>query len=158
MPAPVPVAPSPTIAEPAGSAVGAPDTADLWERVRALVAASPSQSGLVELFELKSVRGDTAEVVVADASKAVFARTKVEWVGGLLTKALGRTMHARLIDAPAPEAAARDSADTPTRSAGASLIAADAAARAEAMENPLVRKAMDLFNARVISVENDTEA
>ena len=105
----------------------------------------------MDLFELKSLLGHVAEVVVRDASKTVVARTRLELVSGLLSKAAGKPITARLLEGAAPSSAA---AASPV-SAGARVVQVDAAARNLAMEQPLVKKAIDLFGARLIGVEDD---
>lgn len=149
-PEPVPAQTQPVPA-PAPPASDTADTGALWEAVRGLVAGSASQSSFVDLFELKSIRGQVAEVVVRDASKIVVARTRLELVSGLLSKAAGAPITARLLEAAAPSAAP----DSSAVSAGARAVQVDAAARNLAMEQPLVKKAIDLFGARLIGVEDD---
>ncbi len=119
---------------------------------------------------------------MTDAAKAAIARGKVTWLAGLLSKASGMNLSARLLeDAPAgsppgslgspgappgapgapgaPGIAAGPapvgSSPVAVPSAGARAVAMDAAARQQAMEQPLVKKAIDLFNARLISIEDD---
>lgn len=137
-----------------GRATGSQPTQKLWNAVRDLVAGSASQASFVELFELKSLAGQAAEVVIRDPSKQAFARTKVEWVAGLLSKAAGYPVSARLVEAAAPTTT--NNAPTSLAKAGAPA-AMDAASRAAAMENPLVKKAIDLFNARLVGIEPDPE-
>jgi hypothetical protein len=123
----------------------------LWDAVRGLVSKSAAQTSVVDLFELKSVKGAVAEVVVRDPGKLVAARSQLSLVSGLLSKASGTSMTARLIEGAAPS----DAVPAVQASAGARLVQVDAAARNEAMEQPLVKKAVDLFGARLIGVEED---
>ncbi|MFM9957934.1 MAG: hypothetical protein ACKVZJ_07645 [Phycisphaerales bacterium] len=171
------------------------DAGELWEAVRGLVAGSASQSGAVDLFELKSVRGRSVEVVVRDPSKAGIAKSWVNLVQSLLSKAAGATMQVTVADANGTASSATGAALDPVgtgvgagvgvgaagaaptngagsktlrmvdpaamagemRSAGARAVEVDAASRAEALEQPLVKKAIDLFNARLVGVEDDAD-
>lgn len=139
-----------------GGSDGVGDLGALWESVRGLVAKSAAQSSVVELFELKSVRGAVAEVVVRDPGKLVAARAQLNLVSGLLSKASGMAMTAKILEAgAASESSGPTSTSSTSVSAGARLVAVDAATRNQAMEQPLVKKAVDLFGARLIGVEED---
>lgn len=131
------------------------DLSRLWDMVRARVAASPAQASVVELFELKSVRAGIAELGVTDAAKLLIARAKVDFIAGLLSKVAGRSLGARLIEPSTPSVT--DGAAPAAATPGAAATREDAAARAEAMQQPLVKKAMDLFNARLIAIEDDRD-
>lgn len=124
-----------------------------------MVAKSAAQSSFVELFELKAVRGGVAEVVVRDPGKLIIAKSQLGLVSGLLSKASGVAMTARLLEGVAAGAAdAGASAGAASGgSAAARMVQVDAATRNQAMEQPLVKKAVDLFGARLIGVEEDGE-
>lgn len=75
------------------------------------------------------------------------ARTRRTAIEDALSKAAGRTIRLEL-----------RAADVPASSPPATANVPDTAARAQAMNNPLVRRAVELFNATVVDVQDEPGA
>ncbi|MBL8745416.1 MAG: hypothetical protein JNK58_03565 [Phycisphaerae bacterium] len=119
--------------------------ADVWERVRALLAANPSVAPVIELLTLEKIEGNVAVVCAPTAGALGAARTRRGAIEDGLSKALARNMRLEL-----------KAAETPAGDPRAPEAVVDTAARAQAMSNPLVRRAVELFDARVVDVQDDT--
>lgn len=149
--APPSAAPKPEVqarhATPAAapSADGPSDPASVWSRFRASVAEG-SVAPIVEPLTLERIEGGVAVVSAPTVTALGAARTRRGAIEEGISKALGRSvrLELRAADRP-PEAAPTES---PTTS--------DPAARAKAMSNPLVRRAVELFDGRVVEVSDDT--
>lgn len=127
-----------------GKPLGAGVPAEVWSRVGELAASNPSVLVAVNAAELESIESDVARLVVKDATKAQYVRGRQ----GQLEELLGRVVARRVrIDVRAPEGAAH--------ARPVAVTGVDTAGLAQAMSHPLVRRAMDLFNARIIEVGPD---
>jgi hypothetical protein len=124
--------------------VSTTDPAAVWSRMLELVAANPSVAPIVEPLRLEKIEGNVAVVIAPTTTALGAARTRRGAIEEGLSKALGRTIRLELRAAEA----APDSASAPAS-------AVDTAARAQAMNNPLVRRAVELFDARVVDVQDD---
>lgn len=120
------------------------DPAAVWERFCGLIAANPSVAPIVEPLVLEKIEGGVVVVVAPTTMALGAARTRRGAIEEGLSKAMGRTIRLELrASESAPSAAA-----LPTG-------AVDTAARAQAMSNPLVRRAVELFDGRVVDVQDD---
>lgn len=106
-----------------------------------------SVAPIVEPLKLREVGGGIA-VLTAPAEAIAAARARKGAIEEALGRAIGRPIRVELRADPAGPSSAEASADH----------LPDTAARAEAMKNPIVRRAVELFDARIISVEDDTES
>lgn len=122
----------------------AADPAEAWSRVRELASTNPSVLVAVDAAELESIGPDAARLIVKDATKAQYVRSRQGQLEELLGKVVARRIRID-VKAALGSASARPAATT----------GVDTAGYAQAMNHPLVRRAMDLFNARVIAVGPD---
>jgi len=157
-PAPI-VAPAltPTVAQSAEakpSAVNAepaPDLAQLWQQVHDLAAESPATQFMIESIEATGVRvaGGVVIVNVQSTMGSLGPPTPAQTakIEALITKAAGRLakIEARAL-ATAPKQAASPPPAAPT----------DSSARAQAVNHPLVKRAMELFDAKLVRVDKPT--
>lgn len=147
-PAPPPVDPAPAVATPSPVAHDSPNPTDpmeVWKRICERAGGGPGTASLMGAMRLDRFEGDTAVVVISDPSKAGRARIKQEWLRDLLREALpGRAV--RVVFSVAGEASNND----PETDSGAS-------SHHEAMRHPLVRRAMELFDARLIEVKRESQ-
>jgi hypothetical protein len=109
-----------------------------------LVAANPSVAPIVEPLSLEKIEGNVAVVTAPTTTALGAARTRRGAIEEGLSKALGRTIRLEL-----------RAAESAPGSAAAPRSVVDTAARAQAMSNPLVRRAVELFDARVVDVQDD---
>jgi DNA polymerase III gamma/tau subunit len=147
-PNPGPSAPEAHIQAPAAPSVSAPqprDAAEAWSRVGA-IATSPRDAALHEAFEPQSLEGQVLRLRAADGAGmgGAYASRRTEPLLELVRRALGPGWRVT-IDAPVEPAAAA----TPRATHGL-----DAAIP----NHPLVREAMDAFDAIVLKVERRTGA
>lgn len=116
------------------------------ERLRQQAAAKPSIKSVIESLTIE--RESAGQVVLAanDQETLSAARAMKSTLDDLLSKAAGRTLRSelKLADGAGPQVVVRE-------------VGFDAAAHHEAMSNPLVRKAVELFDARLIDVQPDHE-
>jgi DNA polymerase-3 subunit gamma/tau len=147
-PNPGPSAPEAHIQAPAAPSVSAPqprDAAEAWSRVGA-IATSPRDAALHEAFEPQSLEGQVLRLRAADGAGmgGAYASRRTEPLLELVRRALGPGWRVT-IDAPVEPAAAA----TPRATHGL-----DAAIP----NHPLVREAMDAFDAIVLKVDRRTGA
>lgn len=137
------------------------DVGAIWGRILELVAESPQQTAVVEMFEFKSLAAGIAKLALNPKASPLVAKAKSGWMGDLLSKAAGSPVRVELVAEPGASGGAATSNKPGAPSAGpgptpARLSAdAEAALRRQAMEQPLVKRAAELFNARIIGIEDD---
>jgi DNA polymerase-3 subunit gamma/tau len=132
-----------TLATPVSSPAGTPpprDAAEAWSRVGA-IATSPRDAALYEAFEPQSLDGQLLRLRAADGAGmgGAYASRRTEPLLELVRRALGPTWRVA-IDAPADAAAAPAPRATHGLDAGIP-------------NHPLVREAMDAFDAIVLKVD-----
>lgn len=118
------------------------DPPGVWAAVCASVASSPAGAALVESLRLVSLEHGVATVETDDAGAAGRARTRRKWLEERIGAAYGSPVR---VEVHAPEEGAATQAIPDEE--------LDAAARRDAANNPLVQKAMDLFQARLVRVD-----
>lgn len=138
------VQPTPTsVAEPkAGSPI---DIAAVWESVCASVASSPAGAALVEALRLVSLDKGIATVETDDPGVAGRARTRRRWLEERISDVCGVNVRLEVRSSD-------ESGSTPSLPEEP----VDSALMREAANNPLVQRAMDLFQARLVRVEPPT--
>ncbi|MCP3904847.1 MAG: DNA polymerase III subunit gamma/tau [Planctomycetes bacterium] len=149
--APVPVpAPAPAPA-PVSAPAPASASPDLWTRVLEVASLSPADEAKVRPLELKSVDGRTLRLAVSPgaAASARYLRTMTDRIAELVERATGQRMKVE-IEAPA------ESADEPA--AAPVAPAATAQQLTEVRGMPIVRRAMEIFDAAVVDVTDDAPA
>ena len=155
--APAPVAPRPAAAEPAAAPMPRPvaaspaspsdpaDAAEAWSRVGAAATAA-RDIAIVETFEPVRLEGRTLRLRVSGeiGAGAAFAARRTEPVQELVRRVLGPGWKVA-VDVPAPAAEAPSTA--PTHGLDASIA-----------QHPLVREAIDAFDAVLMKVERRAAA
>jgi uncharacterized membrane protein YccC len=129
---------------------GALSHGDLWARTLESVGEKPSALARLESISLVRLEGSVAFVRPISAAHASRVKAGVSWFEARFTEAAGRTIRVK-IEKPAADAHAAPSSEAPPG-------LGDAAMRREAEGNKLVRTAMDLFQARLVRVEDDPAA
>ncbi|UCD76802.1 MAG: DNA polymerase III subunit gamma/tau [Phycisphaerales bacterium] len=126
-------------AKPQAAALPVSDD-QLWSRVVEAAAASPPDQAKVRNLRFESFDGRTLRLTVAEEGVAVvrFLRTQTDALADLVERATGRSVRIEL-----------DS----SRAESGPPAAVDEQQLAEAQKLPLVRKAMDLFDAVVVEAE-----
>lgn len=89
-------------------------------------------------MKLVSIAPGRVSLSASDPGQLAYARQRSEQIAELFKQAMGKAVKVSL----------KSDAETPAR-------APDSAQDREALEHPLVKQAIDLFNARVVSVERD---
>lgn len=130
---------------PASPPSQANDAASVWERFRALVADNFSVAPIVEPLTLDRLDGNLAIIIAPTMTALGAARTRRGAIEDGLTKAIGRPVRIELRASEKPVESPE--AIQPSHP--------DPAARAKAMSNPLVRRAVELFDGRVVDVSED---
>lgn len=122
---------------------------DLWARTLDSVGERPSALARLESISLMRLEGSVAFVRPVNAAHASRVKAGVGWFEARFTEAAGRSIRVKVETpdeaAPGPAAPAQPGLD-------------DASLRREAESNKLVRTAMDLFQARLLRVEDAPDA
>jgi hypothetical protein len=149
-PPPTPPLPQPQTATPAiePKPAAALTHGDLWARTLESVGEKPSALARLESISLVRLEGSVAFIRPVSAAHASRVKAGVSWFEARFTEAAGRTIRVK-IENPA------DDAGSPPPPGAHQPGLTDAAIRREAEGNKLVRTAMDLFQARLVSVEDD---
>lgn len=138
-----PAAPSPSNtnvrAEP-----GSADLAELWSRVMSAVERSPAVAVLAESMRPAERKGSTLQLIAPESSRRLFSDAQREKLEAEVERVFGAPLRVELI-------ADRQARTEPAEPANEREV--DASARARAMQHPVVRKATELFDARLIRVE-----
>ncbi len=139
-----PFQPTPTsVAEPkAGTAI---DIEGVWESVCASVASSPAGAALVEALRLVSLEKGVATVEADDPGVAGRARTRRRWLEERIGEVCGTNVRLEV-----------RSTDDSGSASSVPEEPVDSALLRQAANNPLVQRAMDLFQARLVRVEPPT--
>ena len=149
---PPPTPPSPAHSAPSSPAIEPkPDTGaltpeSLLARTLEAVGEKPSAHARLESIAVVRIEGSVVFIRPVSAAHVSRVRTGVSWYEERFTNAAGRTLRVRLETPEDDESNTRPSAPAPGLD--------DAALRREAEGNPLVRTAMDLFQARLVKIEN----
>jgi hypothetical protein len=148
----LPVVAQATEAKPAPTpGEAAPDLAELWQKVHDLAAESAATQFIVESIEATAIRiaGGTLVVSVAPTIGALGPPTPAQTakIEAIVGRAAGRPVK---LEARAPTPAAKTATPAPAPPT-------DAAARAQAVNHPLVKRAMELFDAKLVRVDKPTE-
>lgn len=125
---------------------GTPDLAQLWQQVHDLAAESPATQFMVESVEATGIRlaGGTLMVCVTPTLGALGPPTPAQTtkIEALITRAAGCPAKIETKTSVAPP---KSAAPTPAQS--------DASVRAQAVNHPLVKRAMELFDAKLVRVD-----
>ncbi|MGP1347405.1 MAG: hypothetical protein ACTS3F_12165 [Phycisphaerales bacterium] len=132
---------------------------DLWDRVVAQASKSNYWAGMIARIRLRSIRAGIATIELASESLRSTLnqpRNRAE-LAEFLSSAAGRPITPEITIAPADadDSDQGDHSDSehPARHQPARHPATiDPALRARAEQDPLVRKAMELFNARITDI------
>lgn len=132
---------------PGATAPPAPsdDPSVVWERVRNAATGGPTLV-MLDTLRLVAIKGSTAHIEADSPQALSFAIGKVERLTGMVTGAVGRPVRVAL--------ALRAGAPT-ERATGAQSPGGGADPRAVAEATPIVRRAIELFDARVVRVDDD---
>lgn len=114
----------------------------MWDRVLALAEPKPSIHAAVNGLRLQTLERGVATLEAPDSTAFAYAKARQGVIESLLQDVVGERIRVE-IRAPGTE----DHAPPP-----------DAVLQAEALKNPLVRRAMELFEARLIAAGPDDEA
>lgn len=151
MPAPAPASTSTEAKPSATSGDAVPDLAQLWESMHELSHQSAAAQFIVESMTPTSIRSAGGVLIVCVnstiGSLGPPTPAQIAKVEALLTRAAGRPAK---IEAPKVAAASKPAAAPPPPSS-------DAAARSQAVNHPLVKRAMELFDARLVRVDKPSQ-
>ncbi|MEQ8850831.1 MAG: hypothetical protein RIB32_03505 [Phycisphaerales bacterium] len=111
-----------------------------------LGAGRPATEALLDQIALAAFDGSTASLRVLESKHLSFAKGRSSQLEALFEQAAGERIRIEFVES------ADKVEDTPAREAPG------AAARAEASKHPVVGRAMDLFDARVVDIEDDPGA
>ena len=128
---------------PAPDPGGPIDDERLWPTVLAAAACSPKDQAKVQNLEFDSFDGRTLRLAVAENAEQVarFLQTQTEAIAELVQRATGRRVRIEL--------------DT-TRAEAAPPATVDERVLDEVQRMPAIQKALELFDAVVVSVEART--
>lgn len=117
--------------------------AELWSRVMEAVERMPSISVATEPMRPVERQGSTLRLSAPERSAKMFTEFQRSKLEEEIERVFGSPLRVELVaerasETTAPEATARE---------------VDASARARAMQHPVVRKATELFDARIIRVD-----
>ncbi len=117
--------------------------AELWSRVMAAVERMPSISVATEPMRPVERQGSTLRLSAPERSAKMFTEFQRSKLEEEIERIFGAPLRVELVaerasEAPPAEATARE---------------LDASARSRAMQHPVVRKATELFDARIIRVD-----
>lgn len=150
-PRPTPATPTPTAAaETAPRPVEkqpdptAPIDAATWERVLELGQSKAVTAAFLDGLEFASCEGDVASVTIREPRQRQFAEARRGSLEELFERASGRRVR---VEFTLP-------VDGGGEATGSSREV-DQATRTEAEANPVVHRAMELFDARVVDVERE---
>ena len=129
---------------PAPTPAGADDIVDVWRRVGEAAGDKASAKALLGTLKLVSVAPGRAVLSASDPAQLAYARQRSEQLADLFKRAVGTVVKVTLTAGDAGE----------DQGASGAPLAVDPADR-EALEDPLVKRAVELFNARVVSVHRD---
>jgi len=129
---------------------GAGGAEEMWRRVQENLREQPSLAGLADDLRIEGVSGGVVTLVASKPSQAKYARSRVDQIGEMFSRAesgsgMGRLrVEIRL-------------ANEAGGGAGVEKIGAipGSVSQAEAAKNPLVRRAIELFGARVVDVRDE---
>ena len=141
-PAKAPVAPAP--AAPGPASPGALDAGALWESLLSAVGDKPSAMARLESMTIARLDGATAYVRPVSPAHTSRVRSGLSWLEQRLAEVAGRKIRVR-IESPEDHEAAPESEAPPVD---------DRVLRREAQENRTVQAALDLFQAKLIRVED----
>jgi DNA polymerase-3 subunit gamma/tau len=142
---PGPAAPEQTDAA-APPPVDVNDPAAVWQRVRQLAEPSPGLMGMISMLQLRALSETQADIVLTEPKSADFVRQRLRRVAEVLQRATGKRLRVELIvDETAADAAPRPPVER---------AALSPEERAAAEKLPLVKTAMELFNAHVVAVRD----
>jgi hypothetical protein len=122
------------------------DAAAIWSRFREIVASNFSVAPIIEPLKLERLDAGIAVLSAPDAEALGAARTRRSAIEEGLTKAAGRPLRVDL----------RLAESAPRQQPALSPHAVNSVERERAMQNPLVRRAVELFDGRVVDVEDET--
>lgn len=132
-----PVAPAPVATTPGA----------IWERVRERFAEHPSLAAMSESLTLDGIEGGVATLEASSSSALNYARTRQSVLSEAITEISGAgarlRIEFRLVSEGADAALAKPAVHS-------------SVAHAEAMKDPLVRRALELFGGHVLDVTEDT--
>jgi DNA polymerase-3 subunit gamma/tau len=126
-------------------------TPDLWSRVLEVAALSPADEAKVRPLDFRGIDGRTVMLAVSPgaAASARYLTTMSDRIAELVERATGERMKVKIeppVEASA-ESAAAPAPETPV---------ASAEQLTEVRGMPLVRRAMEIFDAVVVDVNEDT--
>jgi len=120
------------------------DPGEIWGRVRERTQATPGIHAAIEALELASFDGARAELRIVDASQSGYVKMSKARIESVLEQVAGRPVKAAFLEAPAPSPS----------SAARRPASVDPVAQAEVKKDPVVRRAMELFDARIVDIQH----
>ena len=135
--------PAPSAPSPSSSSSPSPERGvnDVWARVQKIAGAKTMTRVLVQSLTPVRIEADAVVLTADDPNLLSHARSKKELIETLFKEAAGRPMRIEFDDGEAPEPAATGN------------LASD-----PVLKNDVVRKAISLFEAKVVSIEPDESA
>lgn len=127
---------------PASAKPATATTDDVWLRVCEAAESKTMLRVLVQSLRLVKIHGDRAVLTGDDPRRLAYAQSKIELLGDLFKEALGVAMRIEFED---------------DDSSGAAPVSG-AFVSDPVLEHDVIRKAISLFGAKVIAVENDEPA
>lgn len=139
--------------QPASAAPPLSGTA-LWSRFLERTATNASVKAAVEPLTFEREHAGVLILRAATATEASTARARVSSINDMLSTVAERTLRVdiRVLDAPGSDAE-RDASSGPAPAPRSPAV--DPAAYSAAQSNPLVRRAIELFDARLVDVQDD---
>lgn len=130
-----------SVDEPPALPCADPDAA--WQRVCVKLRQQPSLASLADDLSLTTLADGVAVFSAPTSTKANYARTRQSTLSDILTEITGARVRIEVRTAQSRSTAA------------APATVPSSVAHAEAVKDPLVRRAMELFDARVVDVSDD---
>jgi len=134
----------------AGGAAGSEEAGALWERARANLREQPSLAGLADELRIVGVSAGVVTLAASSQSQANYARSRADLLGEIFSRAGEGPGRLRVDIRLVKEAG---SGQTPEQS----RAIPGSVAQAEAAKNPLVKRAIELFDARVVEVRDEAD-
>ncbi len=129
----------------ADGAGGAIDPESLWTRIQEAATTNAARA-LLGALRLVSYEDGAARIASTSPRGSGFLRSRRERLEELFSRAAGRPVRVEIVDAGDEEAASEPAPERPSAEIDPKLL-----------EHPVVRDAIELFNAHVARVEPNAE-
>ncbi len=103
----------------------------------------------IEALEVVEFDGSSVSLRIIDTKQAGYARMSKARIESVIEEVAGRTVRISFVEDAKPEASTRQT----NRPASV-----DPVAQSQAMKDPVVRRAMELFDARIVDIRDEPDA